>query len=93
MTNHTHLIVVPNDAAVLARAIDGCAIDFLVLCSSLGSLLGQLVSVLLVLLSVTLLVALIGAGGVSVGIACTAGRTFSANSRRLFSALARGIPP
>jgi len=28
-------------AAVLARAIDGCAIDFLVLCSSLGSLLGQ----------------------------------------------------
>ena len=28
-------------AAVLARAIDGHAIDFLVLCSSLGSLLGQ----------------------------------------------------
>ena len=33
------------------------------------------------------------AGLIGVGMACTAGRTFSANSRRLFSALARGIPP
>ena len=33
------------------------------------------------------------AGLIGVGIACTAGRTLSANSRRLFSALARGIPP
>ena len=33
------------------------------------------------------------AGLTGVGMACTAGRTFSANSRRLFSALARGIPP
>ena len=35
----------------------------------------------------------IEAGLIGVGIACTAGRTFSANSRRLFSAFARGIPP
>jgi hypothetical protein len=33
------------------------------------------------------------AGLIGVGIACTTGRTLSANSRRLFSALARGIPP
>jgi len=30
---------------------------------------------------------------IGVGIACTAGSTFSAKSRRLFSALSLGIPP
>ena len=32
-------------------------------------------------------------GLIGVGIACTAGSTFSAKSRRLFSALSLGIPP
>jgi hypothetical protein len=33
------------------------------------------------------------AGLIGVGMACTAGRTYSAKRRRLFSALCRGIPP